>query len=65
MSLLYMASFRNLGIMCINGEISGVCQHCLWLEWHPELKRCLNSNTCFCPRQEELADSESEAIFSA
>ena len=66
-SILRMASFQNMGIMCINGEIQGVCQHCLWLEWNPELKRCINSNTCFCPRQDEeqLLNSESgEMIYS-
>jgi hypothetical protein len=48
-----MATFSNMGVMCINGEIQGVCQSCLWLEWNPKLKKCTNCNTCFCPRREE------------
>ena len=46
-----MATFNKMGVMCINGEIQGVCQNCLWLEWNPELKRCTNSDTCFCPQR--------------
>ena len=48
-----MAAFSNMGVMCINGEVQGVCQNCLWLEWNPELKRCTNSKTCVCPRRDE------------
>ncbi len=62
-----MAAFSNMGVMCINGEIQGVCQNCLWLEWNPKLKRCTNSNTCFCPRRDEgqLFSSESgDTAFS-
>ena len=61
-----MATFSNMGIMCINGEIQGVCQNCLWLEWNPELKKCTNSNTCFCPRQdnEELNSDSEELVFA-
>ena len=61
-----MATFSNMGIMCINGEIQGVCQNCLWLEWNPELKRCTNSNTCFCPSQddEELFSDSEELVFA-
>ena len=56
-----MAAFSNMGVMCINGEVQGVCQNCLWLEWNPELKRCTNSKTCVCPRRDEehLGGSES------
>jgi len=46
-----MTALRNMGVMCINGEIQGVCQSCLWLEWNPQLKKCTNSNTCFCPKR--------------
>jgi len=56
-----MAILRNMGIMCINGEIQGVCQTCLWLEWNPELKRCTNSNSCLCPRRDEEQRTGSEA----
>lgn len=61
-----MASFGSMGIMCINGDIQGVCQNCLWLEWNPQLKKCLNSNTCFCQMQneEELSSKSEEMIFS-
>ena len=61
-----MATFRNMGIICINGEIQGVCQNCLWLEWNPKLKKCTNSKTCFCPRQDDeqlYLDSEELALL--
>lgn len=60
-----MVRFRKMGVMCINGEIQGVCQGCLWLEWNPQLKICTNSKTCLCPNreEEELASPESEARF--
>jgi hypothetical protein len=61
-----MTTLRNMGIMCINGEIQGVCQKCLWLEWNPELKQCTNANTCFCPRQDdEQMNSDSEELVFA
>jgi hypothetical protein len=60
-----MATITNMGVMCINGELQGVCQTCLWLEWNPELKKCTNANTCFCPRrEEEFVSSESQVRFS-
>lgn len=60
-----MATFNKMGVMCINGEIQGVCQNCLWLEWNPELKRCTNSDTCLCPRrEEEPASSAFQMRFS-
>ncbi|HAY22365.1 MAG TPA: hypothetical protein DCY27_09395 [Desulfobacterales bacterium] len=43
-----MPALEKMGVMCINKEIQGVCQNCLWLEWNPQLKRCNNYNTCVC-----------------
>jgi hypothetical protein len=60
-----MVRFSKMGVMCINGEIQGVCQNCLWLEWNPQLKVCTNSKTCFCPRreQEEFVSAAAGARF--
>jgi hypothetical protein len=65
--MVQVATFSNMGVMCINGEIQGVCQNCLWLEWNPALKRCTNANTCFCPRADEeqmLISAFDRMVFS-
>jgi hypothetical protein len=52
-----------MGIICINEDIQGVCQNCLWLEWNPQLKVCTNAETCFCPwRQEEGFASSADGV---
>gem|GEM_PF-2680890 len=46
-----MTAWRRMGIICINQEIQGDCQQCLWLEWSPSAKHCLNESTCLCPKR--------------
>jgi|YNPNPStandDraft_1061719.scaffolds.fasta_scaffold222424_2 hypothetical protein len=46
-----MAAWRRMGILCINEEIQGPCQQCLWLEWNPSAKLCRNEWTCLCPKR--------------
>ncbi len=43
-----MAAWQKMGIICINSEIQGVCQQCLWLEWNPVEKHCRNELTVLC-----------------
>lgn len=48
-----MAAWQKMGVICINADIQGVCQQCLWLEWNPARKYCLNEHTCLCPKRQE------------
>jgi len=43
-----MTDLRDVGIICINGKIQGVCQNCLWLEWNHALNKCVNQDTSVC-----------------
>ncbi|OPX19683.1 MAG: hypothetical protein BZ151_08010 [Desulfobacca sp. 4484_104] len=45
-----MSELRDVGIICINGKIKGVCQNCLWLEWDHTLNKCVNQGTSVCRR---------------
>lgn len=46
-----MAAWRSMGVICINTEVQGDCQQCLWLEWNPAQKCCYNEFTRLCPKQ--------------
>lgn len=43
-----MLKIGDVGRICINGEIRGICRDCLWLEWDTVHKRCMNENTSVC-----------------
>jgi hypothetical protein len=43
-----MLSLKNIGMICINGNLQGVCQSCLWLEWDRTQTTCLNQHTPVC-----------------
>ncbi|MDD3581575.1 MAG: hypothetical protein PHW74_11200 [Desulfobacca sp.] len=43
-----MSELRDVGIICINGKIKGLCQNCLWLEWDHALDKCVNQGTSVC-----------------
>ncbi len=44
-----MVNFGDVGRICLNQEIRGVCENCLWWEWDSGQQRC--SNACYhvCP----------------
>ena len=46
-----MAAWQKMGVICINADVQGVCQQCLWLEWDPAHKHCSNECTYLCPKQ--------------
>ncbi len=47
-----MAAWQKMGVICINADVQGVCQQCLWLEWNPAEKHCRNEHTCLCPKRQ-------------
>jgi hypothetical protein len=44
-----VVDFGDVGRICLNGEISGDCQNCLWWEWDSKKQRCANSQYHVCP----------------
>jgi hypothetical protein len=48
-----MVDLGDVGRICLNQEIQGVCKSCLWWEWDPVLKRCSNSQYHVCPLYRE------------
>ena len=44
-----MVNFGDVGRICLNQEIRGVCENCLWWEWDSEQQRCSNSRYHVCP----------------
>jgi hypothetical protein len=49
-----MVNFGDVGRICLNHEIRGVCESCLWWEWDPGQQRCSNSRYYICPLYREL-----------
>jgi hypothetical protein len=49
-----MVNFGEVGRICLNREIRGVCQGCLWWEWDSRLQRCSNSQYHVCPAYREM-----------
>jgi hypothetical protein len=62
-----MVKFGEAGRICLNQEIRGVCQSCLWCEWDSREQRC--SNACYhvCPlyRQRVFDVSAAEGLAPA
>lgn len=60
-----MVALSKMGVMGLNAELQGCCQHCLWLEWNPQERTCRNAGTLVCPQQQGrvTADLEFTAIF--
>ncbi len=67
-----MVDFGDVGVICVNQDIEGVCQNCLWWEWDSRLQLCGNCQSPLCaiyrqqlfsvgseprPRKEPLAKS--------
>ena len=44
-----MVNFGDVGRICLNQEIRGVCENCLWWEWDSGQQRCSNSRYNVCP----------------
>jgi hypothetical protein len=49
-----MVNLGDVGRICLNHEIRGVCENCLWWEWDSRLQRCSNSRYHVCPLYREL-----------
>jgi|GEM_PF-2683356 len=52
-------NFSELGMMCLNGDLPGDCQECLWWDWDPRQGSCRNCKNAICPsyrRQLYFAD---------
>ena len=57
-----MAAWRKMGVICINTDVQGVCQQCLWLEWNPAQKHCRNESTCLCPKRPGYQQEENHDL---
>lgn len=49
-----MVNLGDVGRICLNQEIRGVCERCLWWEWDSGQQRCSNSCYYVCPLYREL-----------
>lgn len=48
-----MVNFGEAGRICLNQEIRGVCENCLWWEWDAARQECGNSQYHICPLHRE------------
>jgi hypothetical protein len=48
-----MVNFGDVGRICLNQEIQGVCENCLWWEWDSRQRQCGNSRYHVCPLYRE------------
>jgi hypothetical protein len=48
-----MVNLGDVGRICLNREIPGVCENCLWWEWDSGQQRCSNSGYSVCPLYRE------------
>jgi len=44
-----MVNIGQAGRICLNPEIRGACQSCLWWEWDNRQGECANSHYHICP----------------
>lgn len=49
-----MVNFGEAGRICLNREMRGVCENCLWWEWDSGKQRCSNSGYHVCPLYRDL-----------
>ena len=47
-------NFGDVGRICLNQEIRGVCENCLWWEWDSRQQRCSNAQYHVCPLYRDL-----------
>lgn len=48
-----MVNLGDVGRICVNQEIQGVCKSCLWWEWDSNKQQCSNSQYHICPLYRE------------
>lgn len=48
-----MVNLGEVGRICLNQEIRGVCESCLWWEWDSRQQQCGNSCYHVCPLYRE------------
>ena len=57
-----MVNFGDVGRICLNQEINGVCENCLWWEWDSQRQQCSNCQYHVCPLyRERLFSAVSQA----
>ena len=48
-----MDNFGDAGRICLNQDINGVCENCLWWEWDSQRQQCINGQYHICPLYRE------------
>ena len=48
-----MVDFGDAGRICLNRDINGVCENCLWWEWDSQRQQCTNCQYHICPLYRE------------
>jgi hypothetical protein len=48
-----MDNFGDAGRICLNQDINGVCENCLWWEWDSQRQQCSNGEYHICPLYRE------------
>ena len=57
-----MVNFGDAGRICLNQDINGVCENCLWWEWDSQRQQCSNYQYHICPLyREHLFSAASQA----
>ncbi|OGP70176.1 MAG: hypothetical protein A2Y80_03010 [Deltaproteobacteria bacterium RBG_13_58_19] len=57
--------FGDVGVICLNRELKGECQRCLWREWDSRKQHCSNGHSPICGlyrQQLFFADTYSQVI---
>lgn len=53
-----MVNIGEAGRICLNREMQGACENCLWWEWDAHRNECSNSRYHICPLYVELLFSQ-------
>ncbi len=48
-----MVNFGDVGRICVNQEIRGACENCLWCEWDAAKQQCGKAQYHICPLYRE------------
>jgi hypothetical protein len=48
-----MVNFGDAGRICLNQDINGKCENCLWWEWDSQRRQCSNYQYHICPLYRE------------
>ncbi len=57
-----MVNLGDIGRICLNQEIQGVCKGCLWWEWDSRKQQCANSQYHVCQLYRERLFSMSAQL---